>query len=128
MMDARVWISNSVAKAGIMKDVNKTGEPIKGAGNRRSKKKSKLNSLNLKKSSNKVVPTTERQTTIGLTNELLLTKSEKSVPLYSKTKIWLWISYANYKNIDTIPKKWRKDIDYDNDIDLQSGIYLFSVL
>lgn len=111
-----------------MKDVNKAGEPIKGAGNRRSKKKSKLNSLNLKKSSNKVVPTTERQPTIGLTNELLLTKSEKSVPLHSKTKIWLWISCANYKNIDTIPKKWRKDIDCDNDIDLQSGIYLFSVL
>ena len=111
-----------------MKVVDEAGEPIKEGENRKSIKKSKLNFLNIEKSSNKVVPTMEEQLTVRLTNEFLSTKNEKLVPLYSKTKIWLWTSYANCKNIDIIPKKWRKDVDCNNDIDLQSRMYLLSVL
>lgn len=127
-MDVQVWIFNDVLNAGMVKEVDKAGEPIKGGGNRRSKNKSKLNFLNIEKSSNKMISTTEEQPTVGLINELLSTKSEKLVPSYSKTKIWLWTSCANCKNIDFIPKKWRKNIDCNNNIDLQSGIYLLSVL
>lgn len=128
MMDAQIWISNSILKAEIMKNVDEADKPIKRGGNKRFKKKSKLNSLNIEKSSNEMVLTTKQQPTVGLTNELLSTKSEKSILLHSKTKIRLWTSCAKCKNINTIPEKWKKNVDCNNDINLQSGIYLFFVL
>lgn len=88
-MNVRVCISNGFLKAEMVKDVDKVGEPIKGEGKRRSRKKSKINFLNIEKSSNKVVPITEEQLTVRLRNELLSTKSEKSVLLLSKRKIQL---------------------------------------
>lgn len=90
MLDARVWISNSVLKAGMMKnvdkagklkDVDEAGEPIKGRGEKKSKKKSKLHPTNIEKSSNQVVPTMEEQQTVELMDELLSTKSPKPVSL-----------------------------------------------
>lgn len=118
IMNAQVWILNSVLKVEMVKDIDKAGEPIEKGGNKRSQKKSELDFLNIQKSSNKVVFTTKEQSAIELTNEFLSTESEKLVLLHFKTKIWSWISYVNCKNIDTIPEKWRKDIDCNRDINL----------
>lgn len=71
----------------MVKNVDKASELIKRRGNKKSKKKSKLNFLYIKKPSNKVIPTIEKQSTIRLTNELLSIKSEKSVLLHFKSKI-----------------------------------------
>lgn len=86
IIDAQVWISYGIFKAWIAKDVDKAGESIKERGNRKSKKKSKLNSLNIEKSSNKMVLTTEEELTVRLINKLLSIKIEKSILLYSKIK------------------------------------------
>lgn len=47
MMDTQIWIFNSVFKAEMVKDIDKAGKLIKKGGNRRFKKKSKLNSLSI---------------------------------------------------------------------------------
>lgn len=70
-----------------MKNIDKAGKFIKRGRNRRSKKKSKHNFLNIEKLTNEAIYTIEKQLTIGLTNELLSIKSEKLVPLRFKTKI-----------------------------------------
>lgn len=75
-----------------------------------------------------MVSTTEEQQTIGLMDKLLSIESELSILLRSKTKIQSKISCANYKNIDSIPKKKKKDVNCNDNIDLQSRIYLLSVL
>lgn len=71
----------------MVKDVDKVNELIKRKRNKKSKKKSKLNFLNIKKSSSKVILTIKKQPIIRLTNELLSINSEKSVLLHSKRMI-----------------------------------------
>lgn len=71
----------------MVKDIYKVSEFIKRRGNKKYKKNSKLNFLNIKKPFNKVIPIIEKQPTIRLTNEFLSIKSDKSVLLHSKSKI-----------------------------------------
>ena len=89
MIDVKVWIFNSVLKSGMIKDIDKAGKPIKRQRKTKAKKKSNPYSLNIKKFSYKLVSITKKQQTVILTDEFLLTKSEKSVLLYSITNIWL---------------------------------------
>lgn len=88
-----------------MKNIDEASESIKERGNKRSKKKSKINFLNIEKLSNKVISIIEKQWIVRLINNLLSRTGKKLVLLHFKTKICLWIRCLNCKNIITIPEK-----------------------
>lgn len=87
IMDVQVWISNGILKAGMIKNIDKVGKLIKGQEKIRFEKRLKLYSLNIEKSSNKMVSTMEKQQTVRLTDKLLSIKSQKTIILHVKTKV-----------------------------------------